>query len=181
MSNHHFHRSAGPFIILLFYYSISIRFQAEVVASRVAKPECRTTIFTGRPDRSLFHYFTIVVLCFFIILLFSDFTTLLFHYFIIFSYFAISFSFGSRKRFLHLGSRNVNVEPQFSPVGRTLPVSFFSSRTANPCMSAHVFACRPNASRARPTHQHYRNSCRHQISMPSLLVCRASIAFPHAR
>ena len=49
MSNHHFHRSAGPFTILLFYYFISIRFQAEVFASRVAKPECRTTIFTGRP------------------------------------------------------------------------------------------------------------------------------------
>ena len=49
MSNHHLHRSAGPFTILLFYYFISIRFQAEVFASRVAKPECRTTIFTGRP------------------------------------------------------------------------------------------------------------------------------------
>ena len=49
MSNHHFHPSAGPFTILLFYYFISIRFQAEVFASRVAKPECRTTIFTGRP------------------------------------------------------------------------------------------------------------------------------------
>ena len=52
MSNHHFHRSAGPFTILLFllfYYFISIRFQAEVFASRVAKPECRTTIFTDWP------------------------------------------------------------------------------------------------------------------------------------
>ena len=49
MSNHHFHRSAGPFTILKFYYFISIRFQTEVFASRVAKPECRTTIFTGRP------------------------------------------------------------------------------------------------------------------------------------
>ena len=95
MSNHHFHRSAGPFTILLFYYFISIRcylisirFQAEVVASRVAKPECRTTIFTGRPDRLLFYYFT------------------------------ISFPFGSRQKFLHLGSRNLNVEPPFSPVGR---------------------------------------------------------------
>ena len=35
-------------IVLLFYYLISI--QAKVFASRVAKPECRTTIFTGRPD-----------------------------------------------------------------------------------------------------------------------------------
>ena len=50
MSNHHFHRSVGPFTVLLFYYFISIRFQAEVFASRVAKPECRTTIFTGRSD-----------------------------------------------------------------------------------------------------------------------------------
>ena len=78
MSNHHFHQSAGPFTILLFCYFISIRFQAEVFASRVAKPECRTTIFTGRPavfasrvakpecrttiftsrpDRLLFYYF----------------------------------------------------------------------------------------------------------------------------
>ena len=49
MSNHHFHQSAGPFTTLLFYHFISIRFQAEVFASRVAKPECRTTIFTGWP------------------------------------------------------------------------------------------------------------------------------------
>ena len=59
MSNHHFHQSAGPFTILLFYYFISIRFQAEGFASRVVKPECRTTILTGRPDRLLFYYFTI--------------------------------------------------------------------------------------------------------------------------
>ena len=50
MSNHHFHQSAGPFTVLLFYYFMSVRFQAEVFASRVAKPECRTTIFSGRPD-----------------------------------------------------------------------------------------------------------------------------------
>ena len=75
---------------LLFYYFIAIRFQAKVFASRVAKPECRTTIFTGRPDRLLFYYFT------------------------------VSFPFGSRQRFLHLGSRNMNVEPPFSPVGRTV-------------------------------------------------------------
>ena len=49
MSNHHFHRSAGPCTILLLYYFISIRFQTEIFASRVAKPECRTTIFIGRP------------------------------------------------------------------------------------------------------------------------------------
>ena len=49
MSNHHFHLSAGPFTILLFYYFISIRFQAEVFASRVGKPECRTTVFAGPP------------------------------------------------------------------------------------------------------------------------------------
>ena len=37
-----------------------MRFQAERFASPVARPECRTTIFTGRPDRSdrlLFYYF----------------------------------------------------------------------------------------------------------------------------
>ena len=44
-----------------------------VFASRVAKAECRTTIFTSRPDRLLFYYVT------------------------------ISFPFGSRQRFLHLG------------------------------------------------------------------------------
>ena len=37
-----------------------------VFASRVAKPECRTTIFISRPDRLLSYYFTI----FFIVLLF---------------------------------------------------------------------------------------------------------------
>ena len=61
-----------------------------VFASRVTKPQCRTTIFTSRPDRLLFYYST------------------------------ISFPFGSRQRFLHLGSRNLNVEPQFSPVGLTV-------------------------------------------------------------
>ena len=61
MSNHHFHQSAGPIIILLFYYFISTRFQAEDFASRVAKPACRTTIFTGRPDRLLFYYLTNVI------------------------------------------------------------------------------------------------------------------------
>ena len=70
MSAHHFHRLAAVF------------------ASRVAKPECRTTIFTSRPDCLLFYFFTI--------------------------------SCPSRQRFLHLGSRNLNVEPPFSPVGRTV-------------------------------------------------------------
>ena len=58
MSDHHFHWSAGPFTVLLFYYFISTGFQAEV-ASGVAKPDCRATIFTCRPDRLLFYYFTI--------------------------------------------------------------------------------------------------------------------------
>ena len=44
-----------------------------VFASRVAKPEYRTTIYTGRPDRLLFYYFT------------------------------FSFPFSSKQRFLHLG------------------------------------------------------------------------------
>ena len=59
MSDHHFHRLAGPFAILLFYYFIPLGSRQEVFASRAAKPECRTTIFTGRPDRLLFYYFTI--------------------------------------------------------------------------------------------------------------------------
>ena len=64
--------------------------QPALFASRVAKPECRTTIFTGRPDRLPYYCFT------------------------------ISFPFGSRspRVFLHLGQRNLNVEPPFSPVGR---------------------------------------------------------------
>ena len=37
-----------------------------------------------------------------------------------FTIFTISFPFGSRQRFLHLGSRNLNVEPPFPPVGRTV-------------------------------------------------------------
>ena len=79
MSNRHFiGRTVYYFTILLYF--IFIRFQTEVFASRVAKPECRTTIFTGRPavfasrvakpecrttiftgrpDRLLFYYFTI--------------------------------------------------------------------------------------------------------------------------
>ena len=78
MSDHHYHQSAGRFTILIFYYSISIGFQAKAFASRVtkperrttiftgrpsffasrvAKPECRTTIFTGQPDGLLFYYF----------------------------------------------------------------------------------------------------------------------------
>ena len=114
MSNHHFHRSAGPFTILRFYCFISIRFQAEVFTSRVARPECRTTIFTGRPDR-----------------LFYDFT--------------VSFPFGSRPRFLHLGSRDLNVEPPLSPIGRTLP-EFFGISNNKSCMLAHVFALGPNVS-----------------------------------
>ena len=56
---------------------------------KIFAPACRTTIFTSRPDRLTVYYFT------------------------------ISFPFGSRQRVLHLGSRNVNVEPPFSPVGRT--------------------------------------------------------------
>ena len=38
-----------------------------VFASRVAKPECRTTIFTGRPDRLIFYYFTIFLLFYYFI------------------------------------------------------------------------------------------------------------------
>ena len=37
-----------------------------VFASRVAKPECRTTIFASRPDRLLFCYFTILLFYYFI-------------------------------------------------------------------------------------------------------------------
>ena len=79
-------RTVYYFTIALFH---SIQLQAEVFPSRVARPECRTTIFTGRLERLLLYDFT------------------------------VSFPFGSRPRFLHLGSRDLNVEPPFSPVGRT--------------------------------------------------------------
>ena len=138
MSNHNFHRSAGPFTILLFYYfyyfTISFPFGSRqrlfafrypecrttiftgrpaVFASRVAKPECRTTIFTGRPDRLLFYYFTI-------------FTILLFHFhsvpgrgYLHFATLNVEPPFSPvGRQFLHLGQRNLNVEPPFSPVGR---------------------------------------------------------------
>ena len=151
MSNHHFHQSAGPFTILLFYDSISIRFQAGVFASRVAKPECRTTIFTsrpagfasrvaepecrttiftGRPDRLLFYYFLFirfqaeVFACrvakpecratiftgrpavFASRVAKPECRTTIFTSRpdrLLFYYFTISFPFGSRQRFLHLG------------------------------------------------------------------------------
>ena len=110
-------RTVYYFTILLFYDFISIQFQAEVFASRVTKPECRTTIFTGRPDRLLF---TI--------------SNLLFY---------ISFPFGSRQWFLHLGSRNLNVEPPFSLVGWTLPKKFLHLGQPILHVGSH-FACRPN-------------------------------------
>ena len=159
MSNHHFHRSAG---------------RPAVFASRLAKPECRTTIFTGRPDRLLFF---------------------LFYYFI-----SIRFRtevFASRlakpecrttiftgrpagRQFLHLGLRNLNVEPPFSPVGRTVyyfacRLTFFACRAANPtrpphpgifqrffcisdrlfCMSAHVFCMSSRQSYTSAAPQHF--------------------------
>ena len=85
-----------------------------VFASRVAKPECRTTIFTGRPGRLLFP-----------VLLFHRFQAEVFASHlsrnrVLLYCFTISFPCGSRQRLLHLGSRNLNVEPPFSPVGRTV-------------------------------------------------------------
>ena len=107
--------------------------RSAVSASRVAKPDCRTTIFTGRLHRLLFYYFTISF-PFGSRQRFSasrvaktDCRTTIFTgrpHRLLFYYFTISFPFGSMQRFLHLGSRNLNVEPPFSPVGRTLPESF---------------------------------------------------------
>ena len=56
-----------------------------VLASRAAKPECRTTIFTGRPGRLLFHFHWV-----------------------------------PGRGFLHLGPQNLNVGPRFSAVRRTV-------------------------------------------------------------
>ena len=127
MSNHHFHQSVGPFTVLFFYDCISIRFQAKVFASRVATPECRTTIFTSRPDRLRFYYFT------------------------------ISFPFGSRQRFLHRGSRNLNVEPPFQQsagpftillfydfISIRFQAEVFASRVAKPECRTTIFTSRPD-------------------------------------
>ena len=118
------------------YYFISVRFQAEVFASRVAKPECRTTIFTGRP--AVYYSTTIYY-----------FISIRFQAEVFASRVAkpacrltISFPFGFRQRFLHL---DLNVQPPFSPVGQTLP-NFFCISDNQSCMSAHGFACRPNVS-----------------------------------
>ena len=113
--------------------------RCKVFASRVAKPECRTTIFTGRPHRLLFYYFT------------------------------ISFPFGSRQKVfasrvakpecrttIFTGRPAVFASRVAKPECRTTIFTsrpdafsrvFFASRTAFLCMSAHVFACRPNVSR----------------------------------
>ena len=158
MSNHHLHRSAGPFTILpflLFYYFTSIRFQAEVFASRVAKPECRTTIFTGppavfasrvakpecrttiftsRPDRLLFYYL---------------------YYFVSIRFQAEVFCMSGRQSytsaapqhfpevFWHLGQPFLHVGSRFcmSPKLIPLAVGWFAR---GPCK--HIFAVR-NASR----------------------------------
>ena len=87
-----------------------------VFASRVAKPESRTTIFTGRPDRLLFYYFY-------------------------FYYFTISFPSGSRQRFFACRAANPTRPPHPS-----IFQSFFCISDSLFCMSAHVFACRPNVS-----------------------------------
>ena len=70
MSNHHFHRSAGPFTILLFYYFISIRFQISqsFFASRTAFFACRLhvepPILHTRPlHPSMFQRFFCISLC----------------------------------------------------------------------------------------------------------------------
>ena len=72
---------------LLFYYftiSFPLGSRQEVFASRAAKPECRTTSFTGRPDRLLFYYFT------------------------------ISFPLGSRQEVFASRPQNLNVRPIFT-------------------------------------------------------------------
>ena len=119
-----------------------------VFACRAAKPECRTTIFTSRPDRLLFHDFTIsfplgsrqeVFACraskpecrTSIFTSRSDrFIISLFYFFI-----SIGLQAGG---FLHLGPQNLNLG--------LLPQVFFCISYSLFCMSAHVFACRPTVS-----------------------------------
>ena len=126
--------SAGPFTILLFYYFISIRFQIEVFASRVAKPECRTTIFTGRPavfasrvakPECRTTIFTGRPAVFASRVAKPECRTTIFTGRpdrLLFYYFTISFPFGSRspRVFLHLGQ----------PLACRL--TFFACRAANP-------------------------------------------------
>ena len=200
MSNHHFHRSAGPFTILLFHFH-STRFQTKVFASRVAKPECRTTIFTcrpavfasrvakpecrtaistSRPDRLLFYYListplgskqrvfasrvakpecrTTIFTCrpalFASRVAKPECRTTIFTGRpdrLLFYYFTISFPFGSRspRVFLHLGQLFLHVEPPILHTRPPHPIIFQRFLCISDslfCMSAHVFACRPNVS-----------------------------------
>ena len=111
MSNHHFHRSAG---------------RPAVFASRLAKPECRTTIFTGRPDRLLFcmsaHVFCMSSRQSYTSAAPRHFPEVFLHL---------------GPPFLHVGSRFLHVEPPILHVRRTPAFSrgFFASGTA-------FFACR---------------------------------------
>ena len=201
MSNHHFHQSAGPFTIFLFgskqvfasrvakpecrttiftgrldrllfyYFTISCQFgsRQRFFASRVAEPECRTTIFTGRPDRLLFYYFTILLFhsvpgrgfcisgsetwmsnhhfhrsagsfC-----ISGSETCMSNHHFhqsagpFTIYHFAISFPFGSRQRFLHLGSR----KPECRTTIFTSQPAVFASRVAKPECRTTIFTGRP--------------------------------------
>ena len=108
--------------------------RCKVVASRAAKPACRTTIFTSRPDRLLFYYF-----------ISSGFQAKGFripgrktcmsghHFYRSAGCFCISGQkpacqttiFNGRPPFLHLVPQNLNVRPPFSPVGGLFSVLLF--------------------------------------------------------
>ena len=102
MSNHHLHRSADRLLFYYFTISFPFEFQAEVFASRVAKPECRTTIFTGRP--AVFASRVAKPECRTTIFT-SRPDRLLFYYL------SISFLFGSRQRFFACRAANPTRAP----------------------------------------------------------------------
>ena len=145
MSASHFHRSAGPSTILLFHFhwvpgqrflnlgpqnphagpplspvtiSFPLGFRKWDFASRTAKPACRPTILTGRPE-CLLHF-----------------TILLFH-----------FHWVPSRRFLHLGPQHLHVAPPFSPGGRTVYYFTWSFLHLGPQLLACrpvIFTCRPD-------------------------------------
>ena len=144
MSDHHFHRVGRPFLHLgpqnLHVGPPFSPGRPAVFASRAAKPACRTTIFTTRPDRLLFSYITILLFHFHWVpargFCISGRKTCMsdhhFHHsagpFTIFLpyYFTISFPLGSSQGVLHLGPQNLHVGPSFSPLGRAVYYSTIS-------------------------------------------------------
>ena len=117
-----------------------------VFASRVAKPECRTTIFTGRPDRLLFYYFY---------------------------YFTISFPFGSRQSFF----ASQVAKPECRTTIFTGRPAVFASRVAKPECRTTIFTGRPAVCASRVA----KPECRTTIFTGRPAVCASRVAKPECR